>query len=378
MQYLADNASGISSGTELTNRCEGAIEGERHLGSSIIYELDPLTDERWEEFIRYHPHSSVFHSRNWLQALRSAYEYDPVVITTCSPRSRLTNGLAFCRVSSRVTGRRYVSLPFSDHCEPLVSNSAELDEILVQMKPLVDEGGWKYVEIRPSVSAPSSRTGLTQTLRYWMHRLDLSKTTAQLFSSFHADCVRRAIRRATREKLGCREGRSEDLLQDFYNLVVMTRRRQSLPPQPESWFRTLLTSFGASGKLRIAYKHEVPVSGILTLSHNKTMVYKYGCSNARFNSYGGMALLFWDAIQEAKNDGYEEFDMGRSDHDSLGLIAFKERWGAKRSGLTYWTYPHRPQADYTTLQKRLIRSFVAVSPAFALKAAGNALYRHIG
>ncbi len=70
------------------------------------------------------------------------------------------------------------------------------------------------------------------------------------------------------------------------------------------------------------------VASILTLSHKKTIVYKCGCSDAAANKFGGMALLFWRTIQEAQENGFEDLDMGRSDTDQPGLIAFKEHWGA--------------------------------------------------
>jgi hypothetical protein len=34
--------------------------------------------------------------------------------------------LVFCRVRSWLTGRRSISLPFSDHCEPLVESHEAL------------------------------------------------------------------------------------------------------------------------------------------------------------------------------------------------------------------------------------------------------------
>ncbi len=78
----------------------------------------PLRDPRWEALVGRHPHSSVFHSGNWLRTLRNVYGYELVVVTTCSPDSPLTNGLLFARVNSRLTGRRLVSLPFSDRRTP--------------------------------------------------------------------------------------------------------------------------------------------------------------------------------------------------------------------------------------------------------------------
>jgi CelD/BcsL family acetyltransferase involved in cellulose biosynthesis len=343
-----------------------------------VYEIDPLCDPRWAALVESHPRSSAFHSPSWLRALQTAYDYDPFVITTCSPGVSLTNGIVFCRISSWLTGRRLVSLPFSDHCEPLVSSADELDEMLLRMRREVDHKRWKYVEIRPVLYEPGSRTGLAKNLTWQFHRLDLSRSTQELFLDFHKDSIQRKIRRAEREGLKYEEGTSEELLHKFYNLLTLTRRRQHLPPQPLGWFRGLLAAFGDDLKIRVASKGDLPVASILTLCHKKSVVYKYGCSNTSFNNLGGMALLFWNTIQEAKSKGLEELDMGRSDTDNCGLITFKERWGAVGTQLNYWTYPRTLQVGPRTWQKSLAERVVAVAPDFALRAAGTLMYRHMG
>jgi Acetyltransferase (GNAT) domain len=88
-------------------------------------------------------------------------------------------------------------------------------------------------------------------------------------------------------------------------------------------------------KIRVASKDGWPIASILTLSWKDVMVYKYGCSDERFHSLGGMHLPFWTVIQEAKVDGCRDFDFGRSGCDNLGLITFKDHWGASRSELAY-------------------------------------------
>jgi hypothetical protein len=119
-----------------------------------VYEINPLSDPRWKVFVTGHPKASAFHTASWLRALHTAYGYEPVVITTSSPDTALTNGLAFCRIKSWLTGRRLVSLPFSDHAEPLADNSEQIDNLLFEMKRRVDVGQWKYVEIRPTSFLP--------------------------------------------------------------------------------------------------------------------------------------------------------------------------------------------------------------------------------
>src|SRR5262245_3997897 len=91
-----------------------------------VYELDPLADPRWCAFAQRHERSSVFHSPAWLNALRKTYRYRPVAFTTEPPGCDLRSAIVFCHVRSWLTGRRLVSLPFSDHCEPLVASADDL------------------------------------------------------------------------------------------------------------------------------------------------------------------------------------------------------------------------------------------------------------
>jgi lipid II:glycine glycyltransferase (peptidoglycan interpeptide bridge formation enzyme) len=251
--------------------------------------------------------------------------------------------------------------------------------MLLHMQRDLDQRKWRYLEIRPISQRPSSQVGLKKTLTYQFHRLDLSKSEQELFHGFHKDCVQRKIRRAEREELKYEDGNSEALLQKFYKLLVITRRRQYLPPQPLAWFRGLIATFGDNLKIRLASKGDLPVACILTLSSKRSVVYKYGGSISSLNKLGGMALLFWKTIQEAKGDGLEELDMGRSTTDNLGLIAFKEHWGAIGSPLTYWRYPAPgPYVPRPAWQKSLARRLVQSAPDLALEAVGTLLYRHIG
>lgn len=344
-----------------------------------VYEIDPLCDPRWTTLVKNHPRSLVFHSTSWLRALQTVYGYEPVVVTTCPPGASLTNGLVFCRVKSWLTGRRFVSLPFSDHCEPLVDSPDQLDAMLLHMQRDLDERRWQYIEIRPVSHRPGSHAGLGQSLTYQFHRLDLRKSAQELFYGFHKDCVQRKIRRAEREALKYEEGNSEALLQKFYKLLVTTRRRQYLPPQPLAWFRGLIATFGNNLKIRVASKGDLPIASILTLSNQRRVVYKYGGSIASLNKLGGMALLFWKTIQEAQGEGLEELDMGRSGIDNLGLIAFKEHWGATRTTLSYWRYPRpSPLVPRPAWQKSLAHRLIQSAPDVALEAVGALLYRHIG
>ena len=93
---------------------------------TAVFRINPLVDPRWPHLLERHPCASVFHTAEWLGALRATYGYLPMAYTTSPPDAPLTNGWVFCEIDSWLTGRRLVSLPFSDHCEPLADNPADL------------------------------------------------------------------------------------------------------------------------------------------------------------------------------------------------------------------------------------------------------------
>ena len=352
--------------------------GSLYSPSGCVVTIDPLRDPRWRELIERHPASSVFHSGEWLSALQLAYGYEPVVYTSCEPCSELTSGIVFCRVQSWLTGHRLVSLPFSDHCEPLVNSCAEFDELLSPVRESIDGGQWDYCEVRPVHFEPSGSSRLAQNDRYCWHTIDLRPSLDDIFRRFHKNCVQRKIRRAEREGLDYQEGNSDQLLGQFYKLLVATRRRQHFPPQPMKWFRSLIASFGARLKIRVAFKAGAPIASILTLSHKNTVTYKYGCSDARLHSLGGVALLFWKTIQQGKAAGYDTLDLGRSDISNRGLTTFKEHWGGMRSNVSYWRYPDKPRSDESLWKRRIAERIVEAAPDRLLAAVGDLFYGHIG
>lgn len=341
--------------------------------------IDPIHDPSWLALVERHPRTSVFHTPGWLEALRRSYGYEPVALTTSPPGQELANGVVFCRVSSWLTGQRMVSLPFSDHCEPMVDDRGEFGCILSALSDDSRGNGWKYIEIRPVESDLGFYPEFIKAKTFCLHRLNLHPSLDDLFLGFHKDCVRRKIWRAKSESLAYEQGRSELLLEKFYSLLVATRRRQLLLPQPLEWFRNLIACMGDSLKIHVASKDGRPVASILTLRHKTSLVYKYGCSDRRFSNLGGTQMLFWKAIREAKSSGLRELDMGRSDWTDLGLIKFKDRWGASRSTLTYWRFG----AGATKLatagwNEQVARRVLGHMPLSLLTASGDLLYRHLG
>ena len=343
-----------------------------------VYSFNPLQESRWTGFVAGHPSASIFHTGPWLQALQRTYGFTPIAFTTSRPSEALKNALVFSDVRSWLTGRRLVSLPFSDHCEPLVDSPEELHALCSSLLEYRAQGRWKYIEMRPAsaVSMADARFGSAQT--FYLHRLDLRPDLDTLFRGLHRDSIQRKIRRAERERLTYEEGRSESLLRQLRHLLDLTRRRHQAPLQSVAWFRNLVDALGEDVCVRIVRKHGELAAGILTLAFGDTVVYKYGGSDARLNALGGMPFLFWRTIEAAKRQGARELDLGRSDRDNTGLVTFKNRLSASRSTLTYWRFPAETMATVAGWKMRCARRVFARLPGRLRRAAGTLLYPHLG
>lgn len=339
-------------------------------------EIDPTRQVRWAELLESHPSTSVFHSVPWLRALRICYGYRPRAWCLNSSQTGSV-GLAACEVRSRLTGARLVSMPFSDHCEPLVDTAEQLG-VLLQGLLGEDGTGFRYVEIRPlhdHWSEVLETQGFQPSERFLFHEIDLRPGVEVLWKNLHAGSIRRKIRRAEREGLEVRQGNDPGLVNVYYRLHLRTRRRQGVPPQPLKWFRELAKEFGEKVRIYLAYYKDIPVAGIFTLQWGTCLTYKYGASDERRNPLGGNPLLMWSAMQDACAAGLERFDLGRCDWNNAGLAQYKERLGAARRRLMYY---RRPSGSPHTGTSRLVASVCRRLPLPVLRLLGRLLYRHVG
>jgi len=241
---------------------------------------------------------------------------------------------------------------------------------------------WKYLEFRPvdgKFAQTDDKIGFMRTTKYFLHTLSLRSDLDELFGELDKDCVQRRIQRAERAGLVERCGRSSDLLKEFYTLFVATRSRHRLPPTPHAWFQNLIQCQGKALEIRLAYKDKIPVSAILTLRFRDVVYYKYGCSDSRFNNLGATPWLLWRAIAAAKSDGASEFDMGRTEEDNTGLLAFKNHWVPQPKRLVYLRFPEALPLDSAGNWKlRMAKRGFSLMPMQVLRIIGGLIYRHIG
>lgn len=340
--------------------------------------IDPLQDGRWRHFVDHHPRASIFHHVGWLGALYQTYGHKPYVLTTAHPDEPLEDGLVFSEVKSWLTGKRLVSLPFSDHCDILADSEIRFEALLKEYSKY--GATFDYAEIRPLNTLPSLPSQDWHSEKEFVHHsLSLEPSLDSLFGRLHKSCIQRKVRKAEKEGLQYAKGNNEALLQQFYQLHMCTRRRHGVPPQPLQWFRSLVSNLSERLTIRIASQSDRPIAAILTLSHRQTCVYKYGCSDEQHHRLGAMPFLFWRMIEECKIEHFAQLDFGRTDLTNEGLISFKDRFGAVRTRLPYLRYPgvRGKNASSFRTQFPIAGHIFSKLPEAICWRLGELLYRHM-
>jgi hypothetical protein len=73
--------------------------------------INPITYPQWNKKIAALQGASVFHTSNWANVLSSTYGYIPKYFCTLID-GKVSNLIPIMEISSPVTGKRGVSLPF--------------------------------------------------------------------------------------------------------------------------------------------------------------------------------------------------------------------------------------------------------------------------
>ncbi len=349
-------------------------------GTAGIHLLNPLTVPAWDENVGALDGTSFFHSAAWARVLQETYGYHPLYVAKTDPAGRPTALLPLMEVSSWLTGRRGVGLPFTDMAEPLCSDAATFRELHDAALAMGRSRGWKYLECRGGKSWQPEAPASTEFLH---HSLGLGIGEAALLAGFD-DSVRRAIRKAERSGVQVEFSRSPEAMDAFYQLMCLTRRRHGVPPQPYRFFANIQRHVLAEREQGwIVLGRDAtgqPVAGAIFLHFNRRAIYKFGASDESRQELRANNLVFWRSIQHYAKQGFLDLDYGRTSLGNEGLRKFKLSWGTREERAEYTRYDFRTSRYVTAKDEahgwhnHVFRNL----PTLFSRLAGSILYRHIG
>jgi hypothetical protein len=339
--------------------------------------IDPITDERWDKQLIPPADYSIFHSSAWASVLSKSYRYRPLYLIL-SDKNNIAARIPFMEINSFITGRRGVSLPFSDYCDPILDNEIPIENILDRLIDFGRNFGWKYLELRCSKRLIHNQEPSTF---FYGHTLDLSRKEEQLLSGCR-DSTKRNIRKAKKTGVTVIIDNSYKAMCEYYRLHSITRRRQGVPPQPFHFFKNIHNNLISKnrGLIVLASYNKDIIAGNIYLHFHRKAYYKFGAADMNSQHLRPSNIVMWEAIKWYAKHGYKSLCFGRTSPDNKGLLQYKKGWGTNQKVINYYKYDFNlnsfvkddSQENYfsTMIFKRL--------PIPILKLAGNILYKHVG
>ena len=333
-----------------------------------------LTDRRWGDFVARHPSATPFHHPDWAKLIADCYGFRAFAVAIGDASGEIRAGLPVVEVCHLRAEPKWVTLPFTDYCPPLVSPEEETG-LICALQRASKAAGIRSVEVRAPVGGASSAG--RGALR---HVIALNGDPAAVHAGFGRS-VRKNIQRAERRGVTIRRAEHrEDLVDTFYRLHLRTRRRLGVPVQPRRFFRMLWESIIRTGlgSVFIAEASARPVAAEVLLSWNGTTISKYSASDERAWTLRANSLITWHLIKTACQQGSQWFDFGRTDAGHEGLRAFKQSWGAAEEPLAYCTLGREsgPTPVRDGIADHLLAATIRHGPLVLCRAAGEALYRY--
>jgi CelD/BcsL family acetyltransferase involved in cellulose biosynthesis len=346
--------------------------------------LDPLEQGSWDCLLDAHADAFIFHGSAWARVLRQSYGHQPCFCARLRD-GKLDAVLPLMEVSSPWTGRRGVSLPFTDFC-PVLDATGQGGRGLFELA--MERGrqrGWRYLELRAPACAlppgsPVPWPGATPSLTFHGHVIDLSGGPDALLKAC-APAIRRGVRKGDAAKLDIEFSASSEAMRAFVDLHWQTRRRHGVPPQPTRFFDQIASQVLASGQGLVAIARVAgrPVAAAVFFHRRPHALYKFGASDYSFQHLRPNNLLMWEAMKHYAADGYASLHMGRTSLAGEGLRRFKLGFGAIEQKIEYYRYDFRKQAFVTSVDRAegwFNRVFRCLPPPL-FRLAGALLYPHL-
>lgn len=356
-----------------------------HSEASRVIEIDPCVDPRWDSFVRASDSGTFCHLGAWSQVLRRTYHYRPYYLAVENPASNLVGLLPLFFVRSPLTGRKLVSLPFSDVCGPLTTNQEDLRTLLGHACTLREICQAKYLQIRSSRSdLTEAEPRLTTDARYLDFVLRLSDGPAAIWSNPVAAKARTHIRKAIKSDVAVQAGETEHDLRAFYALHLKTTKKHGMPAQPYAYFRNFWEILRPACAVRLLLARHLGrvVAASLFVGFGDCVQYAYNASEPDSLIVGPNYLILWQAIQWACEAGYGRFSFGKTSRENEGLVHFKRGWGADEIPIVYYYHPEAAGLTSTNYGERSARYQTVTQlwrtlPAPITNALGGLLYGHL-
>src|SRR5215216_588141 len=174
-----------------------------------MVEVIQLNDPAWAAFVAAHPDATCFHLPQWSQLLADCYGYPGFVVVERERTGAILAGMPILEVRQLTLRRRWVCLPFSDECGPLVGSSgSSAATLLAGADELRRRAKVDHLEVRDAVTGTSWASHPVGVI----HSQPLCRDLDTVLAGFSGN-GRRAVRKAQRTGVTIRHAGGRDAVE---------------------------------------------------------------------------------------------------------------------------------------------------------------------
>jgi len=337
--------------------------------------INPLTFPGWDELLLSHPESNFFHSTMWAGVLCDTFAYEPLYFTGID-NNKLSVLIPVMEINSPLTGRRGVSLPFTDICEPIIGDPARFNDAMANVLDYGEKSRWKSFVLNGGTRFLQEKT---PSHNYYTHVLDLTRDEEQIFAGFQGS-TKRNVKKAIREGVQIEISESSESINEFYRLYGITRRRHGTAIEPLAFFENVYRNVISKGNGNVVLaSHGKKYIGTAVFFHfGKFVFYQFGASDLTYQHLRPNNLIMWEAIKWYRQKGFELFSFGTTEFDNTGLRQFKSGMATTEETLGYYVYNFEKHdfIFHRSLHSPKKRNILRMAPITFLKLLGAIFYRH--
>jgi FemAB-related protein (PEP-CTERM system-associated) len=353
-----------------------SVDDTKHIASnSFSIELDCSDRDTWDTYVHGNLSSSNYHRYGWRDVIEKSFNHTCYYLAARNDNKCIAGILPLVFMQSRIFGRFLVSLPFFNYGGVLCDHQEIGGALLAAASKLQKKLGAEYAELRQT--DPLSGDLPTKKQKVCMI-LELASDAETQWKRFNAK-LRNQIRKADKSGLSVFVG-GKELLVGFYDIFSRNMRDLGTPVYAEKFFANVLATFPNDTRIISVYKGEKPIAAGLISYFKNTVEIPWASSIREFNSLCPNNLLYWTALQFAIQNGFQQFDFGRSTPNE-GTYRFKEQWGARPTQL-HWQYLLCENETLPELNTKNPKYQQAISiwrrmPVFLTKLIGPSIVKNI-
>lgn len=336
--------------------------------------LEP-SDERWLKMINSNSESQIFHHPAWMTIIADFYRYRPFIVAKLDASDNVLAGIPMMEVEDILMRKRWISLPFSDYCNPLFQDKRSLELLINDLVEISNKNHMMKIMLRWEYP---ENNALIPYENYYNYLIKIDEDVDKAYKQIKYT-TRQQIKKARRDGVRVEWGCTLDHLKQFYNMQILTRRKHGVPVQPWGFFK-LFYKYICEQKLGYvlnAFIDDRCIAGMVIILWNKTLMCKYGASDPKYQKYHPNHLLIWEAIEWGCKNGYSHIDLGRTDIDEISLRKYKLNWGSEEKPLIYTNINAEPPIlSSGSLMMSIVKPIIQKSPVMVCRLAGELFYKY--